>query len=115
MRYLLLLVLALAGGCGSSSAPGKLAPLGFDSRARACEVVLGERTGKIDRVAFGDGVTGRWLRQGDKVAAAFMAAGDHTIGAVQVGLSGPAASFDVLASHCYGADGQELAGASVTR
>src|SRR5258706_15522930 len=101
----------VAGTC----APEQLAGLAVDGPARGCEVLLGESGGKVDRVDFGADVTGRWLRQGDKGAAAFVANRDMPIGssAVQVGYAG--GSFAVVNSHCYGSRGEELPGATVHR
>src|SRR5262245_52472276 len=95
-RFALLLVLALAAGCDSSTAcaPGKNGCACLqqacdtgnvcvngtckeESRvtlsvpggsARACEVLLGETGGKLSRVVFANDVKGKWLRQGDKVS-----------------------------------------------
>jgi hypothetical protein len=107
MRIGILLVMGFLAGC-HSSAPEPVTSLGIDGTARACEVLLKDgAAGKIDRVDYGQGVKGKWLRQGDKVSAAFVADGDHTIGAVQV----VGASFDILRSHCYGKDGMDIAAA----
>jgi hypothetical protein len=100
--------LCVANVCTGENTAG----LGVDGHARACEVLMQEGGGKIDHVDYGNGVTGRWLRQGDKVAAAFTADGDHTIGAVNVVYAG---AFSVVNSHCYGSRGEELAGATVHR
>jgi hypothetical protein len=103
----------LGGTCRAESHTN----LAVDGKARACEVLLHETGGKIDGVAFDASATGRWLRQGDKVAAAFAAVKDAPIGAVAVAWAGPdaASAFEVVGSHCYGADGVELAGATVRR
>jgi len=105
MRIPTLALVCLLGACHGSK-PDVVTNLAIDGTARGCEVLLKDGSaGKIARVDYGQGVTGKWLRQGDKVSAAFVADGDHTIGAVQV--VGP--SFDVLRSHCYGKDGVEIA------
>jgi hypothetical protein len=95
--------------------PEAMSPLGVsDSHARSCEVVLADGGGKIDEVNFGDTVIGRWLRQGDKVAAAFFAKQDSPIAGVQVAYTGTGTnSYTVVLSHCYGAKGELLPGATV--
>ena len=139
----LVLVLILAAGCSSPAAmckpgekgcacvaqtcngglacidgfcaPEQHAGLSVDGNVRGCEVLLADAKGKVASVDFGDSVTGRWLRQGDKVAAAFVANKDSAIGssAVQVAFAG--GNFDVVNSHCYGARGEELSGSAVHR
>jgi hypothetical protein len=84
-----------------------------DAQARGCEVLLADGDGKIDHLGFGDGVTGKWLRQGDKVAAAFVSKGDSPPSGVEVASS--SGSFTITRSHCYGKSGQELAGVTVGR
>jgi hypothetical protein len=97
------------GTCAAEQHAG----LSVDGAARSCEVLLADNGGKVASVDFGDQVLGRWLRQGDKVAAAFAANHDAPIGggAVQVAFAGKA--FSILNSHCYGARGEELQGATV--
>jgi hypothetical protein len=97
---------------GNSCTGENIAGLAVDSQARGCEVLLAEDGGKVDHLNFGDGVTGRWLRQGDKVAAAFVSDRDQPIGAVQVAYAG---SFSILNSHCYGSQGETLQGSTVHR
>ena len=110
MSRLLIAMALLVASC-STSKPEAKTNLAVDGKARGCEVLLHDGDAKIARVDFGDGVKGKWLRQGDKLSAAFVADGDHTIGAVQV----VGTSFDIMRSHCYGSDGVELAGATVRR
>jgi hypothetical protein len=106
---------------GSSCSGGMCVPEGSsglgvsDSQARGCEVLLSDGGGRIDRVDFGDNVTGRWLRQGDKVAAAFVANKDAPInGGITVTYAGNGnGSFNVVRSHCYGAKGEALPNAMV--
>jgi hypothetical protein len=87
--------------------------LAVDSNARGCEVLLADDSaGKVDHLDFGNGVTGRWLRQGDKVAAAFVSDRDQPIGSVQVAYAG---SFSIANSHCYGSRGELLQGSTVHR
>jgi hypothetical protein len=111
-------VLALAltlGGC--SGKPDQHTGLQVSSTsARGCEVLLTDGTTTIASVDFAAGVTGRWLRQGDKVAASFIADKDVAIGgsAVQV-TSSANGSFSVVRSHCYGRHGEELSGVTVHR
>jgi hypothetical protein len=97
---------------GNTCTGENTAGLATDPRARGCEVLLADDSGKVDHLDFGDGVTGRWLRQGDKVAAAFISNRDQPIGAVQVDYAG---SFSITNSHCYGSRGEELAGVTVHR
>jgi hypothetical protein len=101
-------LMCVANVCSGENNAG----LAFDARARSCEVLLQENGGKVDHVDFGKGVNGRWLRQGDKVAAAFVADHDAPIGAVQVVYAG---AFSITNSHCYGSRGEELTGATVHR
>jgi hypothetical protein len=102
-------LICVANMCSGENTAG----LGVDGHARSCEVLLQEgKGGKVDHLDFGNGVTGRWLRQGDKVAAAFLSDRDAPIGAVQVVYAG---GFSITKSHCYGARGEELAGATVHR
>jgi hypothetical protein len=137
----IVVVIALVGGCGYSShcAPGEKgcacvaqscntglvcnagscvdesrASLSVDGNARGCEVVLHETKGRLSRVVFGNEVNGKWLRQGDKLATAFIVNHDRSIGGgeVQVGYSG---DFEIMKSHCYGVSGEELPGAQVRR
>lgn len=100
---------------GGSCTPEARAGLTVGSvEARSCEVLLADTTGKVDQVQFGDDITGRWLRQGDKVAAAFVANRDSPIGssAVQVTYAS-GGTFSVVGSHCYGSHGEALPGATV--
>jgi hypothetical protein len=97
---------------GNTCTGGNIVGLAVDSNARGCEVLLTEDSGKVDHLDFGDGVTGRWLRQGDKVAAAFVSDRDQPIGAVQVDYAG---SFSIASSHCYGSQGELLQGSTVHR
>jgi hypothetical protein len=103
MRLLMILLV----GC-TTEAP-KVGLSASDSRARACEVLL---RGHAGGVTFDDSLNGRWLRQGEHVAAAFSARSDAPIGGVWVGGSG---DFEIVRSHCYGSDGVELAGVTVRR
>jgi hypothetical protein len=108
-------LLCQAGTCQPQAVSGLSVSSGD---ARACEVLLGDGDVKIDHVEFGDHVTGRWLRQGDKVAVAFIANQDAPIGgnAMDVAYaSGGSSPFTVLASHCYGQKGEELPGVAVHR
>ena len=102
-----------AGMCQPEARSG----LSVDSpHARACEVLLGDGTTHIDRVEFGAEVTGRWLRQGDKVAAAFVANRDTSLSGSPLDVAYAAigsASFSVVASHCYGEKGEELPNVTV--
>jgi hypothetical protein len=99
-----------SGSCAEESH----ANLSVEGNARSCEVLLHETNGTVGAVEFAKGVTGKWLRQGDKVAAAFLADQDHSIssGEVKVAYAG---GFEILKSHCYGGDGVELPNASVKR
>src|SRR5688572_15046215 len=88
-----------AGSCVDESRAG----LSVDGKARGCEVVLRDAEGgKLARVAFADDVQGKWLRQGDKIAAAFIAKDDRSIGggAVQVAYAAGGDAFEILKSHC---------------
>jgi hypothetical protein len=104
-----------AGTCKPEARSG----LSVDSSAaRACEVLLGDGTTRIDRVEFAADVTGKWLRQGDKVAAAFVANRDTALGGSPLDVAYPAGSsmpFSVVASHCYGGKGEELSNVTVHR
>lgn len=90
-----------------------------DKAARACEVLLLEKAGTIGSVGFASAVTGKWIRQGDKVSTAFVANGDSSIGAgaVHVGVAGadPKAVFEIVKTHCYDKQGAELASATVSK
>src|SRR3954453_7104955 len=95
----------LALFCGCSKPPENVGLGAGDPRARGCEVLLADGKSHIASVAFAGGVTGRWLRQGDKVAAAFVADRDVPLGAGALQISG--GDFEVLRSHCYGPSGEE--------
>jgi hypothetical protein len=110
MRTLLILVFAAACDRGAPRAG-----LAVEGSARGCEVVLGETKGKIASVAFSDGVRGKWLRQGDKIAAAFIAREDTPMSGVEVVFGKEGGAFEILTSHCYGSRGELLAGATVRR
>src|SRR2546430_449597 len=75
-----------SGSCAAESR----ANLSVDAAARSCEVLLHDTGGTVARVDFAKGVTGKWLRQGDKVSAAFLSDQDRAFGggAVQVAYAG---------------------------
>ncbi len=85
-----------------------------DAAARSCEVVLEDPDEKLKDVNY-DGVQGRDMRRGSRLAIAFHALDDESIvdGAVSFGqadLSG----INVTVSRCFGADGAVLDGVGVT-
>jgi hypothetical protein len=108
-----------AGG-GMGGAGGVVPPFGGNglsvpAAARACEATLSDPGGALTKVRFRDGVQGEALARPPLHALAFVAAGDAGIpdGTVELVL-GPGDAPTLVDSRCFGADGQVLAGATVS-
>ena len=87
--------------------------------ARACEVVLSDTAEAISEVTFDAGVTGRFMRRGERVAIAFVVDGDTPIaeGAVGFTLSPDAEGAEnvtFLIAQCFDLQRQPLDGAGVS-
>ena len=87
--------------------------------ARACEVVLSDVEEAIAEVTFDAGVTGRFMRRGERVAIAVIADADEPIaeGAVGFTLSPDAEGAEgvtFLIAQCFDLQRQALNGAEVT-
>ncbi|HEY3447508.1 MAG TPA: hypothetical protein VGK67_14230 [Myxococcales bacterium] len=88
-----------------------------DSNARSCEVVLLDPDHAVRRLAFKAGADGRLVREGVRLATAFISKSDSALADADLGLelvpSGSAANVTVEIGHCYDRAGQPLAAAKV--
>ncbi len=87
--------------------------------ARACEAVLTDAAGGIEAVAFGEGVKGRFMRRGERLAVAFIADGDAPIAdnAVELVLKDgfdDLASIQITVASCSDAGGAPIEGTQIT-
>lgn len=81
-----------------------------DAAARGCEMVLTEAAGtEVVAVTFKNGAKGTWIRQAPKVAVTVVSGGDSALtGAIDLGLTGPAAGLSVSKAGCVDVSGQRL-------
>jgi len=90
----------------------------LDDSARACEVMLNERAWEVQKVRYGEAITGEWERWAPRVALAFTRGEDEALGtAVTLDLKrkadGNPAEFESIQTTCYDRLGKAIEGAEV--
>lgn len=87
-----------------------------DPNARACEVLLLERGGKLSGVDYAEAVRGTHLRQAPRIALTFTRRSDESFGAgdIQVRYVGDSATgLELSQADCFDSAGRPIATASV--
>lgn len=90
-----------------------------DAGARACEVLIADPDGVLGEVTTSAQASARALTRPPRTSIAFLRKGDGRFadGDVELQVRGGAAAagtLQIVSQHCYGADGAELGGASVS-
>lgn len=87
-----------------------------DPSARACDVLVREKTTQIERVSFSLEVRGTFLREAPLIALSFVAPQDSSIpaGALSLTLNGDVSGLQVEKVHCVNSKAEPLPNVSIS-
>lgn len=102
-----------SGGGGAGGASSGLSV--SDANARGCEVLLTEKSSKVQRVTFEGSVKGTFLREAPRVAVTFVSKDDSPIATGVVKIEGgPLSGIEVTKVSCVDKSGAKLPDTKIT-